>query len=645
MSATDLPGDPETAAAGGVQPGGGRLAQRTARARGLEAPLRDFLRTQTGSAAVLLVGALGAIVWANAAPHSYASLWSTVLSIRLGDAGIGQDLRHWINDGLMTLFFFVVGLEARREFDLGELRDRPRLALPFVAGVGGMLVPIAIFLAINGGHGLNGGWGVAMSSDTAFALGMLALVGRRFPTSLRAFILTIAVVDDLLALAVIVAAFTTDLRMVALVAGLSAFVVMIGARAARVHNGIVYGVLATVAWVAFLKSGVDPVVVGLAVGLLTIAYPAARADLERATDLFRVFREQPTSELQQSARLGLRLAISPNERWQQLLHPFTSYVIVPLFALANAGFALSGGFLEHAYGSSITLGIIVGYLVGKPLGISTASAAVVRVSRGRVTLPVGWASVLGGGAIAGIGFTVSLLIATLAFSGSRLAEAKLGILTTIVLAPLASWTVAAVTARLPRRRRLRALIGAAPTIVDLAVPVDPQRDHIRGPRDAAVTLLEYGDLECPYCGQAEAVIRELLSDFGELRYVWRHLPLNDVHPHAQLAAEAAEAAAVQGRFWEMHDHMLSHQDALNLRDILSYAGEVGLDVERLREHLRRGKGAGRIAADVESADRSGVSGTPTFFINGHRHQDAYDLETLTRAVRLAKARAVVGSGG
>ena len=175
------------------------------------------------------------------------------------------------------------------------------------------------------------------------------------------------------------------------------------------------------------------------------------------------------------------------------------------------------------------------------------------------------------------------------------------------------------------------------------MPVDPERDHIRGPDHASVTLVEYGDLECPYCGQAETVIRELLSDFGELRYVWRHLPLNDVHPHAQLAAEAAEAAAAQGKFWEMHDSLLSHQDRLNVRDLIDDAESLGLDVDAFREYIRKNKAAGRIAEDVESADLSGVSGTPTFFINGHRHQDAYDIDTLSKAVRLAKARAVLSA--
>lgn len=619
------------------------LSGKTAWARNLEAPLRDFVRTETGSAAFLLFGALAALVWANAGGSSYETMWHTTLSIRIGGAGITQDLRHWVNDGLMTLFFFVVGLEARREFDLGELRDRRRLALPCVAGIGGMVIPVVIYLALNSAGASHGGWGAAMSTDTAFALGMLALVGRRFPDSLRAFILTVAVVDDLVALIVIALVFTGTVQAMALAVGLGVFVLILIARGTGVHNGIIYAVLGSVAWVAFLKSGVDPIVVGLAMGLLTIAYPAARADLELATDLFRVFREQPTSELQQSARAGLRSAISPNERWTQLFHPFTSYLVVPLFALANAGFPISASFLGHAYGSSLTLGILAAYLVGKPVGVTGGAWLVTRMSRGSIRPPVGWASVFGGGAIAGIGFTVSLLIATLAFGGQELAEAKLGVLTTLAAAPVASWLVLRVTRRLPRGLRLRALVGSSETIVDLAVEVDGERDHVRGPEGASVTLLEYGDLECPYCGRAETVIRELLSDFGDLRYAWRHLPLNDVHPHAQLAAEASEAAGAQGKFWEMHDTMLAHQGELTLRDILGYAQELELDLDRFKAAMRKRKGAGRIAEDVESADLSGVSGTPSFFINGHRHQDAYDIDTLTKAVRLARARVALNA--
>jgi Na+/H+ antiporter NhaA len=613
----------------------------TAWARNLEAPLRRFLRTETGGAAVLLAAAVAALAWVNVDAGSYQRVWGTVLSIRVGHAGVSQDLHHWVNDGLMAFFFLVIGLEARREFDLGELRDRRRLALPVAAALGGMLVPVAIYLAINGGRSSAGGWGAAMSTDTAFALGMLALVGRRFPGSLRAFILTVAVADDLVAFVVIATVYTETVKVVPLLVGVGVLALVALARFRRVRNGPVYAVLGITAWVALLKSGVDPVVVGVALGLLSMAYPAVRADLERATDLFRLFREQPTPELAYSARESVRTALSPNERLQLLYHPFSSYVIVPLFALANAGIAVNGHFLAQAYSSPVTLGILLGYVIGKPIGIAGFTWLVTRLSRGRVRPPVGWASVIGGGAIAGIGFTVSLLIATLAFSGVALREAKLGVLSAALCASASTWIVFRVTTMLPRPAKLRALVGTGNTIVDLAVPVDVERDHVRGPADAPVTLVEYGDFECPYCGQAEAAIRELLADFGDLRYVWRHLPLSDIHAHAQLAAEAAEVAGAQGRFWEMYDVLFAHQSRLMMRDLLRHADELGLDSERFREDLRKRKFASRIAEDVESADLSGVAGTPIFFINGRRHYAAYDINTLTAAVRTARARAEV----
>jgi protein-disulfide isomerase len=245
------------------------------------------------------------------------------------------------------------------------------------------------------------------------------------------------------------------------------------------------------------------------------------------------------------------------------------------------------------------------------------------------------------GAVAGIGFTVSLLIASLAFEGEQLEEAKLGVLVAAAGATLMGWAIYRTIALLPPPARARALLGTTETQVDLAVDVDAEVDHIRGPRNAPVTLVEYGDFECPYCGRAEPVIRELLADHGDIRYVWRHLPLTDVHPRAWLAAEASAAAAEQGRFWEMHDVLLEHQDALRPSDLVRHAEALGLDVDRFSEDLRRHRMAPRVARDVDSADLSGVSGTPTFFINGRRHRGAYDIETLSNAARVAGARAKV----
>ena len=604
--------------------------------------LRRFLRTETASGALLLVAAMGALIWVNVDASSYDRVWTTRLSVHLGDAVVSMDLRGWINSGLMSFFFLVVGLEARREFDIGEFRERPRIILPVLVGLGGMVGAVGLYLAMNAGRTSAHGWGVAMSTDTAFALGLLALLGRHAPERLRGFILTLTVVDDIVGLVVIATVYTHHLTAGPLIIAIALMALAVFAASLRIHYGLLYFALAAASWVALVESGVDPVVVGLAAGLIAYAAPPARIDLERTSDLFRDFREQPTAGMARQLRAGVRTAVSPNDRLQQLWHPWTSYLIVPLFGLANAGLPIDVGFLAKAYTSPITLGIAIGYVVGKPAGIMTVSALVNKATRGRLRPPVGWMSALGGGTLAGMGFTVALLVASVAFTGVQLKEATLGVLTAAVAAALLTWLVFQITSQLPSPLRTRALLGQSPAIVDLADPVDADRDHIRGPADAAVTLVEYGDLECPYCGQAEGVIRDLLADFGDLRYVWRHLPLTDVHPSAQLAAEASEAAAAQGAFWPMHDLLLEHQDALAPKDLIRYADELGLDVKSFTQDLRNHRWAEHIAADVESADLSGVAGTPSFFVNGQRQMGAYDLATISRAVRTARAQADIG---
>jgi Na+/H+ antiporter NhaA len=616
-------------------------AGRTAWARNLAAPVRDFLSTETGSAIVVLAGAIAALLWANSPwRDSYESLWSTNLSIRLGGGSVSADLRHWVNEGLMTFFFLVVGLEAKRELDMGELRERRRLAIPVFAAIGGMIVPVAIYLAFNAGGAGGGGWGAAMSTDTAFALGTLALLTPRGATRLRVFLLTLAVVDDLGALLVIATAYTTHVSLAALAVAIALFALLVALRYAPAWRRQASLMVGVALWVAMFKSGIDPIIAGLAVGLVTSAYPPSREDLERATALTRSFREQPTPELARSAQLGVLSAISPNERLQYGLHPWTSYVVVPLFALANAGIHITGGLLADASTSPITLGVLLAYVLGKPLGILGASWLASRRALHGARPALSWPSLAGGGAIAGVGFTVSLLISSLAFHGERLGEAKLGVLAAAVVAPLLAWVAFQLAGRLPRELRARQMASTLGDILDLADDVDPDRDHVRGPREAHVTLIEYGDFECPYCGQAEVVVRELLaSSADDLRYVWRHLPLNDVHGSAQLAAEAAEAAAAQGAFWEFYDALFAHQGRLGAQDLRRYAERLGLDVERLWDEVRHHEHLPRIVEDVAGADRSGVSGTPTFFINGRRHHGAYDIETLTAAVRSARASA------
>ena len=619
------------------------FTERTAWARNVAAPVRDFLNTESGGAVVLLGAAIAALVWANSPwPDSYDSFWETKLSIQIGGGGISLDLRHWVNEGLMTFFFLVVGLEARREIDLGALRERSRLSITAFASLGGMALAVLIYLAFNAGGSGAGGWGAAMSTDTAFALGVLALVAPR-ATRLRVRLLSIVVVDDLVALLVIASVYTDEIDVLPLAIALALFGVKLVLH--RVRLPVTWQPPMALAlgigmWVALYESGVDPLIAGLAIGLITTAYPPARGDLERATELARSFREQPTPELARSAQLGVSSAISANERLQYRLHPWTSFVIVPMFALANAGIHVNADLLGDAVTSPIALGILFGYVIGKPFGILAGSWIVSRSWTLGIQRSLSWPVIFAGGTVGGIGFTVSLLIATIAFKGRDLEEAKVGILATAIVAALLSWVVFRVIARLPEQMRARQILGTADELLDLSEDVDAERDHVRGPADAPVTLVEYGDYQCPYCGQAELVIRGLLDEFGdELRYVWRHLPLNDVHPNAQMAAEAAEAAAAQGEFWQMHDRLLADQDELTPRDLRKHAEEMGLDVERFWDDLRRGEHDDRIAEDVASADTSGVAGTPSFFINGRRHQGAYDLATLSAAVRTARNRA------
>ena len=253
------------------------LSGRTAWARNLETPLRRFLRTETGSAAVLLTATVAALIWVNINTASYDSVWGTTMSVRIGGAGLSDSLRGWLNSGLMTFFFLVMGLEARREFDMGELRERDRVTLPVLAGLGGMIVPAGLYLALNAGGPGAHGWGTAMSTDSAFALGMLALVGRRLPDRVRTYLLTFSVVDDLVALVIIAFVYSGQLRLAPLLAGTGILLAVLVIRALHVRFGAVYLLLGVAAWIAFFESGVDPVVVGLVMGLLSYASPPAAA--------------------------------------------------------------------------------------------------------------------------------------------------------------------------------------------------------------------------------------------------------------------------------------------------------------------------------------------------------------------------------
>jgi protein-disulfide isomerase len=362
-----------------------------------------------------------------------------------------------------------------------------------------------------------------------------------------------------------------------------------------------------------------------------------RADLERATGLVKNYREAPTAELARSAAVGLADSLSENERILYRLSPWTSYVVVPVFALANAGVTISADLLLRSATSAITLGIVVGYVLGKPVSVAGTAWVVSKLSAGRIRPQVGWLSVLGSGTAAGVGFTVSLLIAGIALTGPQLAEAKIGIFFSVIGSSVLTWAVFQAVRLIPAIDRTRALVGQPDQTLDLLMPVDPTVDHVRGAENPRVTVVEYGDFECGYCRRAEPTAQDLLDRHPDVAFVWRHLPLTDIHPNALRAAEAAEAADAQGAFWPMHDLLLDRENGLGIADLERYAEQIGIDPERFLEDLQSRAYADRVQSDINSADRSGAAGTPTFFINGQRHDGGIDLESLSKAIGVARA--------
>ena len=408
-------------------------------------PINRFLHMEIAAGVLLLIAAVVAMIWANSpARESYTALFSTEIAIDVGGHSIAHSLQEWINDLLMAVFFFVVGLEIKREIVHGDLRDPKQVALPVLAALGGMVVPALLYAVINGGTPAARGWGVPMATDIAFAVGVLALVGRRAPVSLKIFLLTLAIADDIGAIIVIAVFYSSGIALSWLAAaagGVAAIVVM---KRLRIRAFLPYAALAAFLWFAVLESGVHATIAGVVLGLLTPSRPfhTPTAVAEAVADpLEGVFAVGDDAEMDGQRMLEVsRLAyegVSPLARLEDALHGWSSYVVLPLFALANAGVTLAEGAVGDMLGNPVSLGVIVGLVIGKPVGVLLFSWLAVRLKIAELPAASGWLEVAGVGLLAGIGFTVALFVTNLAFiEPANAAAAKVGVLTASVIAGL-----------------------------------------------------------------------------------------------------------------------------------------------------------------------------------------------------------------
>jgi Na+/H+ antiporter NhaA len=576
-------------------------------------------------ALLLLLATFAAIVWANVATGSYESFWETHLTVGVGDIQLDFTLHALVNDALMAIFFFTVGLEVRREFAIGELTSWSRAMVPVVAAIAGLALPALLFVFIARGSGYEHAWGVVISTDTAFLVGALALVGPRVPGRLRVFLLALAVVDDIGALSIIAVVYTENFQPLPLLIAAVGLAGVYFTRYLPTGRGPVYATLAIIVWLAFLASGVHPTLAGVAIALLVPVYRPDRRDVEHALELARTFRQSPNSEYARAAANSLRESISINERLQSAYAPYIAYVILPLFALANAGVVLSPEILSGAIASPLTWGIVVGLVVGKMLGVF-GSAAVMKLLRiGEFGPGLTLDRIAGGAALCGIGFTISLFIVDLSISDEQAQnEARVGVLAASVIAFLFATVIFRIS---------DAVRPGGDTRQTLARPVDPRRDHVFGPADAPYTIVEYGDFQCGFCLKASGSIQEVHGVLGDrLRYVWRHAPLTQYHPNALAGAEASEAAALQGRFFEFERGLFADQENQRPSDIVRLARDLGLDVDRFERDLTSPEVTGRVQDDILDAEAMGITSVPTLFINGRRHIGPYDAQSLIRAL-------------
>jgi Na+/H+ antiporter NhaA len=576
------------------------------------------------SAALLIVATIVSLAWANLPASTYNELWRLRLEVGIASSSWGMDLRHLINDGLMTFFFALITLEVRREIEFGELRDWRKAAVPVAAAVAGLAVPALVFLGFTAGTGDARGWGTVVSTDTAFVLGLLALLGRGLPGAVRVFLVTLAVADDIGALVVIAVAYTEELSLGGISVAALGLAAIVACRRWGVWRGAPYTVLAVIVWLATLSSGVHATLAGVAIALLLPVFDAGDERVGEARRRVKAFSQYPSADYARNAEESLQRAVSVNDRARRLLSPSVNLVILPLFALANAGVRVTTDTLADAVASPMTWGIIVALVVGKPVAVIGTVLLLARIRPGLLPSGLRARHVIAIGLLSGIGFTLSLFIAELAFvEEDTLRLAHIGVLLASILAMSVGGATLVLVSRLQGRRSSEESL--------LQRPVDPDEDHTEGPDDAPFTLVEYGDLSASLDLRRTGVLADLINHFGaHLQYTFRHAAAPGTLGWD--AAVAAEAAARQGRFHPFRNELSAVVTPLAPRDIRVAASRAGVNIRLFDQDRAEAPIAQRVQRDVDDARHGEVRRTPALFIAGRLYSGPTDTRSLIDAL-------------
>ncbi|SEB77312.1 Na+/H+ antiporter NhaA [Paramicrobacterium humi] len=580
-------------------------------------------RSETLAAVILVAATVAALVWANVG-SSYAAFWNTHAAFSVGGGTLDLTVKEWVDEALMTVFFFAIGLDVRREFALGELRRPAAAMLPILAAIGGLVIPALVFLLINPSGPASSAWGAVISTVTAFAIGMLALIGPRSASSLRVFVLGFAVVDDIGALTVIALFYTQSLQplwLIPIAAGLG-LTWWLARRG--VWRSLGYIVIGVIVWYCTLQSGVHATLAGVLLALLMPVYATRMSDVDSAARVTHLFRQTPRPDLAALARSSINRATPLNQRLSQAIEPYSQFVVVPLFALSNAGVALSGEAIASAFASSLTWGILAGLVVGKLIGVGGTTALVLKLRPAKGARGLDVPRSFGVGALGGVGFTISLLVIDLGVPDRRLAdEARIGVLLAAVVAVLVAWLIFALGTR----------FAPLPPPRGLTLPrrVDPQVDHVRGPASAPVTIVVYADMGELYRTRVAEALSEAHRIFGDdVRIVYRH---HIVDQRLVPVAIALEAAGAQDRFWQVHDRLSRQAEPPTVDGFLEVAASLGVDTDKLTRDVRELHNLDLIQSQSAEADDAGLPHWPAVFLNGRRLLGPANTAVIARAVR------------